>query len=102
MNIETQITNKSIDFINDVDLRNLLFKRLNELDRVIQVNAHYSTVFVAIGAIEGIFKHIASIYKAEIQASSSCPKTPSGNNKRFDKLTLNELYVCQHPIFSTI
>jgi hypothetical protein len=89
----TQVTNKQLDFINNIDLRNALIERLDELDRVFLVNANYSTVFGALAAIEGIFKHIASIYRDEIRISSSYPKTSKGNKKRFGYLTLNELYV---------
>ena len=92
MEIGTQVTNKQIDFINDVDLRKTLLERLNELDRIFLVNATYSTVFVAIGAIEGIFRHIASIYRNEIKGSVSYPKNSRGKAKRFDKLTLDEVY----------
>jgi hypothetical protein len=90
----TQVTNKQIDFIDDVDLRKTLLERLNELDRIFLVNATYSTVFVAIGAIEGIFTHNAAIYKKEIKASANTtyPKNSNGKNKDFDKLTIDELY----------
>ena len=53
MEITPQLTTKHLDFIHDADLRQALRDRLEELDRVFLVNASYSTVFVAIGAIEG-------------------------------------------------
>ena len=87
-----QITAKRLNFINDVDLRNDLQTRLEELDRVVLANANYSTIFLAIGAIEGIFKHVAEIYKSEIRSSPTYPR--SGKNqtlKPFDKLSINEL-----------
>jgi len=93
MNITMQITNKQLDFISDVDLKKALLERLNELDRVFLVNANYSTLFGAIGAIEGIFKHIALIYKDEIRDSPTYPRIRGKNKKNFDKLTLEELYV---------
>lgn len=88
-----QITNKHLDFISDVDLRKALLERLYELDSVFSVNANYSTIFIALGVIEGIFEHIASIYKSEIQSSSSYPRYPKGGKKPLDKLTIDELYV---------
>lgn len=92
MEIRTQVTAKQLDFIDDLDLRIALDQRLNELDRVFMVNAHYSTVFMAIGTIEGIFRHIAARYKAEIKASNIYPKNANGNKKDFDDLTIDELY----------
>jgi hypothetical protein len=89
----TQITNKQLNFINDVDLRAVLLDRLQELDRVFLVNANYSTIFGAIGAIEGIFKHISSIYRTEILGSSSYPKNSKGKPKNFTDLTIVELYI---------
>jgi hypothetical protein len=94
MEIMTEVTNKQIDFIDDVDLRKTLLERLKELDRIFLVNANYSTIFVAIGAIEGIFTHIATIYKKEIKSSSNTtyPKNSKGKYKDFDKLTIDEVY----------
>ncbi|HSB09994.1 MAG TPA: hypothetical protein VLM38_10965 [Blastocatellia bacterium] len=94
MEIATQVTAKHLDFIDDVDLRLALTQRLNELDRVFLVNAHYSTVFVAIGALEGIFKHVAARYKSEIEALKSYPKDHKGKKKKdFERLTIDDLYV---------
>ncbi|MFZ3114486.1 MAG: hypothetical protein WA121_02655 [Syntrophales bacterium] len=92
MEIRTQVTNKQLDFIDNIDLRKTLLERLSELDRIFLVNATYSTVFVAIGAIEGILKHIAAIYKNEIKKNPSYPKNSKGNVKRWDDLTLDEVY----------
>jgi hypothetical protein len=93
MDIITQVTAKQLDFIDDANLRLALHQRLNELDRVFLVNAHYSTVFMAIGTIEGIFKHIAARYKPEIMASTSYPEDSKGKRKKFEKLTIDDLYV---------
>ena len=93
MEIATQVTVKQLDFIDDVDLRLALDQRLEEIKRVFMVNAHYSTVFMAIGTIEGIFKHIAARYEAEIKASNSYPQHPNGKRKKFDELTIDELYI---------
>jgi len=92
MRIETQYTAKKVDFIDDIDLRKALEERLLELDNIFSVNANYSTVFMAIGALEGIFKHIAEIYKTEIQSSPTYPKSPKAKKKKFDDLTIDELY----------
>jgi len=93
MENRTQVTAKQLDFIDNVDLRAALLERLVELDRVFLVNANYSTVFVAIGAIEGVFRHVADIYRAEIQASSTYPTTKGKKPKRFQYLTIDELYI---------
>lgn len=93
MEIRTEITRKEINFINDIDLRAVLRDRLNELDKIFLVNANYSTIFLAISTIEGIFKHVANIFKNDIKASSYYPKDSKGKLKKFDKLTINELYI---------
>lgn len=91
--IETIITNKELNFINDIDLRGKLLERLFEIDSLFLVNAKYSMVFGCIGTIEGIFVNIANIYRQEIQNSPTYPKTPKGNKKQFKDLTLDELYL---------
>jgi hypothetical protein len=93
METQTQVTRKDLNFINDIDLRNTLRDRLEELDRVFLVNGHYSTVFLAIGCIEGAFKHIAQIYKAEIKGSPQYPKKSNGQLKDFDNLTIDDLRI---------
>lgn len=96
MEIRTEITRKDLNFIDDVALRNVLLERLNELDRAFFVNANCSTIFLAISTIEGIFKHIATIFKAEIKKSNSYPLISEGvhkgKRKDFDRLQIDELY----------
>ena len=92
MEIQTEITKKKLNFINDIDLRDMLIERLKELDRVTFKNGNYSTIFLALSTIEGIFKHIAAIFKNEIKNCSEYPSQPNGNPKRFNKLMINELY----------
>lgn len=92
MKIQTEITSKDIDFINNIDLRDTLLERLSELDRVFLVNGNYSTVFLAISSVEGIFKHIATIFRAEITRSPKYPINTNGSPKDFDKLAIDELY----------
>jgi hypothetical protein len=91
MESQTEVTRKDLNFINDTDLRNILRDRLEELDRVFLVNGHCSTVFLAVGCIEGAFKHIAEIFKTEIKASSKYPKKSNGQPKDFNDLTIDEL-----------
>lgn len=93
MDIQTEITKKNINFISDVDLRVVLRDRLQELDRIFLVNANYSTIFLAISTIEGIFKHVATIFRNEIKSSPKYPKDNKGKRKEFDRLTINELYI---------
>lgn len=93
MEIQTEITRKEINFISDIDLRVVLRDRLKELDKIFLVNANYSTIFLAISTIEGIFKHVANIFKNDIKASSYYPKDSKGKPKKFGDLTINELYI---------
>lgn len=93
MEIRTEITRKGINFINDIDLRAILLDRLKELDKIFLVNANYSTIFLAISTIEGIFQHIANIFKTDIQKSKNYPKNLKGKPKEFGKLSIDELYI---------
>jgi len=92
MELKTEVTRKDLKFIDKTDLRNVLLERLSELDRVFLVNANCSAIFLSISCIEGIFKHIASIFKVELNQSSNYPRNSSGKKKSFDKLTITELY----------
>jgi len=93
MEIQTEITMKGISFIDDIDFRNILYDRLSEIDKVFIVNANYSTVFLSISTIEGIFKHLSSIYKSEIKQLSIYPKNQNGKPKQFDKISIDESYL---------
>src|SRR5260221_1465887 len=94
MENRTEITRKDLNFINDIDLREILLERLDELDRVFLANANYSTVFLAISTIEGIFKQIAKIYEAEIKKSPKYPYYSRGKTKKkFEDLTIDDLYI---------
>ncbi len=92
METQTEITTKEISFINDIDFRNILYDRLNEIDRVFTVNANYSTIFLSISTIEGIFKHLAEIFKDDIKQSTIYPITQKGKRKQFDKISIDEFY----------
>jgi len=93
MEIHTDITMKEISFINDMDFRNIILDRLAEIDKVFLVNANYSTIFLAISTIEGIFKHLAEIYKTEIKQLPSYPQQSSKKKKKFNDLSIDELYL---------
>jgi len=62
MDFQLPNTLKKLNFIDDVKLRDILLKRLNELDGVSSVKANDSTIFMAISTLEGILKHMAAIY----------------------------------------
>ncbi len=91
-----EIVKKTLDFIDDKDLQVVIENRLDELEKVFLVNAHLSTIILSISCIEGIFKHVADIFRKEIQASSKYPKITEGkkkgNKKRFGDLTIEEIY----------
>lgn len=90
---QTQITRKDLDFIDDSNLRANMLERLYELDRVFTANANYSSVFLAMGCVEGIFRHIGKVFKSEVRSSSNYPKTKKGKPKRFRNVTINEFYL---------
>ncbi len=93
MGDKTEITKKGLSFISDPDLRIILLDRLHELDRVVEVNANLSTVFLSISTIEGVFKHLSGIFKSKMQTSPTYPVDLTGKPKDFDKLTVDELYL---------
>ena len=92
MEIRTETTKKDINFINDIDLRINLRERLEELDKVFHVNANYSTIFLAISIIEGIFKHMATIFKTDILKYLNYPLDSAGKPKTIDKVPFMDLY----------
>jgi hypothetical protein len=93
---EMTITKKDLSFISDIDLRNVLLQRLNELDRVFMANANLSTIFLSISTVEGIFNHLANIFESKIKASVSYPEYTGGKKvgqkKDVDDLTIDEMY----------
>jgi hypothetical protein len=91
MELKTEITRKELRFIDSLSLRTILLKRLHELDRVFLVNAHSSILFLSISCIEGILKHVASIFKEEIKRSPEYPED-KGKKKKFNDLTIEDLY----------
>jgi hypothetical protein len=93
METQTEITIKEISFIDDIDFRNILSDRLNEIDRVFTVNANYSTIFLSISTLEGVFKHLAEIFKDDIKLLTTYPTTQKGKRKRFDEISIDEFYI---------
>lgn len=91
-----EIVRKTLDFIDDKDLQVVIEKRLDELEKVFLVNANLSTIILSMSCIEGIFKHVANVFKAEIRASIKYPKINvgknKGNKKKFKDLTIEEIY----------
>ena len=93
MEHKTQITEEYLNFINDMKLRKILYQRLDELNRIFLVNSNFSTVFLSISTLEGILKYVSKTFKTQITASSNYPNNKSGTGKkRFDKLTIDEMY----------
>jgi hypothetical protein len=89
--MEYEITKKGLNFINDIDFRVMLLERLIELEKVSRVNANYSTIFLAISTLEGIFKHVANIFKADFKKSPAYVNS-DGSQKDFNHLTIDDLY----------
>ncbi|MDD1777142.1 MAG: hypothetical protein LUQ65_03165 [Candidatus Helarchaeota archaeon] len=90
--MEGEITKKNVNFINDIDFRAMLIERLNELDKVFLINANYSTIFLAMSTLEGIFKHIAGIFKTDFKKSPIYTYA-DGRQKDFGELTIDDFYV---------
>jgi hypothetical protein len=88
----TEIVRKSLDFIDDKELQDVILKRLDELERVFLVNANLSTIILSISSIEGIFIHIASIFKTALLASPNYPLKRNRMKKDFNKLRIEEIY----------
>lgn len=91
-----EIVKKTLDFIDDKKLQVVIENRLDELERVFLANANLSTIILSISCIEGIFKHVANVFKAEIRASTKYPKISvgknKGNKKKFKDFTIEEIY----------
>lgn len=83
---QTEIALKSLNFIDDKDLQVVLEKRLDELERVFAVNANLSTIILSISCIEGIFKHIADIFRELIKTSPDYPLKSNGGKRIFISL----------------
>ena len=87
-----EIARKSLGFIDDKDLQAVIIKRLDELERVFSVNANLSTIILSISTMRKYFRHIASIFKTAIKASPKYPEIKPGKKKKFDDLTIEEIY----------
>lgn len=89
----TQIVTRHLDFIDDKELKVVIEDRLSELERVFSVNGHLSTIILSISSIEGIFKHLAHIFKSLIMESlKKYPTKKGGKKKEFKHLTIEEIY----------
>ena len=91
-----EIVKKTLDFIDDKDLQVVIENRLEELEKVFLVNANLSTIILSISCIEGIFRHVANVFKTEIKDSTKYPRIGvgknKGNKKKFKDLTIEEIY----------
>jgi hypothetical protein len=88
----TKLMENSLDFIDDKALQSVLEARLDELERVFGVNGNLSTIILAISCIEGIFRHLAEIFKKDIRAAQNYPLNQKGKKKRISDLTIEEMY----------
>ena len=82
-NIPT-FTKKTLNFISDIELRKILERRLNELDKITMVGASYSILFLSMSTLEGILKHLEKLFRQRIKAL--------GKAKYSDKSAINILY----------
>jgi hypothetical protein len=89
---QTKLIEKTLGFIDDKEFQTILESRLDELERVFEVNGNLSTIILAISCIEGIFKHVAEIFKKDICAFPTYPNYKNGKKKRFSDLQIEELY----------
>lgn len=84
-------TEKDIEFLSNQKLVEILQSLLDELDVVASSGAHRSTTYLAVSAIEGLFREILKLLRIESgTVPSAWPKNRDGHYKRLDELTLND------------
>jgi len=76
-------TNKNVDFLSDPKLVELVRGNLRELDAVIEVGAHKSTLFVAMSVVEGILPELIEQEDLpQLRALPQWPMNPNGSAKK--------------------
>ena len=90
MEIKPKITKQDLNFVNDIDFKEMLLERLDELDKVSSINANYSTIFLSIGTLEGIFRFVADKFRNKFIPGKFFRL--NGTAKTFEELTIDDLY----------
>src|SRR5258706_6971748 len=74
----TNLTNKSLEFLSNEELINILQSVLSEIDVAENVKAHRSTTYLAVSAIEGLFGELLKLLMLEPSTVPSWPKDRNG------------------------
>jgi hypothetical protein len=86
------LTNKNLDFLPDTKLITILRSVLKEIDIVASSGAHRSTTYLAVSAIEGLFRELLKLLKIDsTSVTAGIWPTVDGKPKKADKLDLADL-----------
>ncbi len=81
----TNLTNKSLEFLSNEELINILQSVLSEIDVAENVKAHRSTTYLAVSAIEGLFGELLKLLMLEPSTVPSWPKDRNGKYLKHDE-----------------
>lgn len=84
----TAITLKSLAFISDSRLRQILTDILSEIDNIALIGAARSTLYLSMSTLEGILTHLI---KNQSNAKQYFPKDKSGQQKKIDELSFDDI-----------
>lgn len=85
-------TTKDIEFLSNRDLINILRSVLDEIDIVVSIEAHRSTTYLAVSAIEGVFKELIKLLDIQPhQLTEWPPYKGSSKKKDIDDLALADM-----------
>lgn len=83
------MTLKSLAFISDSKLRQILADTLLEIDNVVLIGAVRSTLYLSMSTIEGILGHLIKIN--ETKAKQYFPTNKKNEQIKIDDLSLDEM-----------
>jgi hypothetical protein len=88
----TSFTNKDIEFLSNKDLIEILRAVLDEIDVVTSGDAHRSTTYLAVSAIEGLFGELLVLLRIQPEGGAIPARLPKkdGKPKAREDLTLEE------------
>jgi hypothetical protein len=87
----TNFTNKNLDFLSDEKLINILNSILDELEIVIAAGAYRSTTYLAVSAIEGLFRRLIDLLRIQPKTPEWPQRDKKGNFKALTDLSLFEM-----------
>lgn len=83
------MTLKSVTFISDSRLRQILIDILCEIDSISVIGAARSTVYLSMSTLEGILSYLIKINEAKARAFPDFPEV-NGNQKQIDRLNFDD------------